>query len=151
MNIKRIVKELIKKHNTNDPFHLCECLDIVLKFENLGSLLGYCDSHYRIRTIHINQNVPSTLQRFICAHELGHAILHHDINIPFLRAHTYYCTDKVEIQANMFAVELLLSDELIMDHRDTNLHNLARTVGLPIGLESLKEIERINFHEKNQI
>ena len=51
----------------------------------------------------------------------------------------------------MFAVELLLSDELIIDYRDTNLYNLARTVGLPIRLESLKEIERINFHGKNQI
>lgn len=151
MDIKGIVRELVTTHNTNDPFELCKCLDIMISFENLGRLLGYCDCHFRMWTIHINDNVPYHLQRFVCAHELGHAILHHDINIPFLRAHTYYCTDKVEIQANMFAVELLLSDELIMDHRDTNLYNLARTVGLPIGLESLKEIERINFHGKNQI
>lgn len=60
------------------------------------------------------------------------------------------CTNKSQMDINNFTVELL-SDELIMDHRDTNLYNLARTVGLPIGLESLKEIERINFHGKNQI
>lgn len=54
MDVKGIVTTLIKKHNTNNPFRLCEHLGIMLSFENLGNLLGYCDTHYRIRTIHIN-------------------------------------------------------------------------------------------------
>lgn len=145
MDVKAIVNQLIKKHGTNSPFHICEHMDIMLSFENLGSLLGYCDTHYRIRTIHINQNAPIHLHAFICAHELGHAIMHHDINVPFLRANTFYSTDKLERQANAFAVELLLSDDFIMENMDTNLGNLAMSVGIPIGLESLKDINRINF------
>ena len=144
MDVKGIVTTLIKKHNTNNPFRLCEHLGIMLSFENLGNLFGYCDTHYRIRTIHINQNTPSHLQAFICAHELGHAIMHHDTNVPFLKAHTFYSTDKLERQANTFAVELLLSDDFIMEHDDTNLVNLAISVGIPNGLEELK---RFNFRQ----
>ena len=59
------------------------------------------------------------------------------------------CTNKSQTDVNKFTVELL-SDELIMDHCYINLYNLARTVALPIRLESLKEIKRINFHGKNQ-
>lgn len=146
MDIKGIVRELVTTHNTNEPFELCKCLDIMISFESLGRLLGYCDCHFRMWTIHINDNVPYHLQRFVCAHELGHALLHQDANVPFLRAHTFYCTNKLERQANAFAVELLLPDELIMDHDCTSLCNLAKAVGVPHGLEELKDTGRINFH-----
>ena len=149
MNIKGIVKSLIKKHNTNDPFQLCECLNIVLRFENLGSLLGYYDTNYRIHTIHINQNISASLQRFVCAHVLGHALMHRDANVPFLRAHTFYCTDKLERQANTFAIELLLPDEYIQDHKDITVFNLARLSGIPMGLEELKNTGRIDFYGRN--
>lgn len=71
--------------------------------------------------------------------------MHHDTNVPFLRAHTFYSTDKLERQANTFAVELLLSDDFILEHDDNNLVNLAMAVGIPSGLEQLKDIHRINF------
>lgn len=36
-----------------------------------------------------------------------------------------------------------------MDHDDTNLVNLAIAVGIPSGLEILKDCNRINFHGEN--
>lgn len=55
------------------------------------------------------------------------------------------CTNKSQMDVNKFIVELL-SDELIMNHDCTSLCNLAKAVGVPHGLEELKDTWRINFH-----
>lgn len=60
-----------------------------------------------------NENVPEHLQAFVCAHELGHALLHRNINTPFLSKNTLFSIDKIERQANTFAVELLLPDNIL--------------------------------------
>lgn len=140
MDIKGTVNKLTKNNNTNNPFLICEALDIVVRYENLGSILGYCDTHFRMRTIHINSNAPEEIHRFICAHELGHAILHPKINTPFLRNNTLFSVDKIERQANTFAVELLLPDRLLQEHEDINFYALAKCHGIPNGLESLKSL-----------
>ena len=131
LDIKGTVNKLIKNNNTNNPFLICEALDIVVKYENLGSILGYCDTHF-------NSNALEEIHRFICAHELGHAILHPKINTPFLRNNTLFSVDKIERQANTFAVELLLPDKLLQEHEDINFYSLAKCHGIPDGLETLK-------------
>lgn len=138
LDIKRTVTNLIKRYNTNDPFILCKALDIVVKYENLGNIFGYCDTHFRMRTIHINDNVPEHLQAFVCAHELGHTLLHKDVNTPFLSHNTLFSVDKIERQANTFAVELLLPDSLLQENIDINFYSLAKCHGIPNGLENLK-------------
>ena len=45
-----------------------------------------------------------TRQLFTCAHELGHAVMHPKANTPFLREHTLFSVNKLEIEANRFAV-----------------------------------------------
>ncbi|WP_298705340.1 ImmA/IrrE family metallo-endopeptidase [uncultured Veillonella sp.] len=138
LDIKGTVNKLIKNNNTNNPFSICQALDIVVKYEKLGNILGYCDTHFRMRTIHINENAPEELHPFICAHELGHTILHPKINTPFLRNNTLFSVDKIERQANTFAVELLLPDSILQEHEDINFYALAKCHGIPNGLESLK-------------
>nr|DAT53638.1 MAG TPA: IrrE protein [Caudoviricetes sp.] len=140
MNIKCTVEKLIKKHNTNDPFEICKALDIVVRVENLGNIFGYCDTHFRMRSIHINENVPEHLQAFVCAHELGHTLLHKNVNTPFLSKNTLFSIDKIERQANTFAVELLLPDSLLREYKDINFYGLAQCAGIPKGLEMLKEV-----------
>lgn len=138
MDIKRTVQKLSKKYKTNDPFKLASELDILVVYENLGSILGYFDAHFRMKTIHINENAPEELKRFICAHELGHAILHAKVNTPFLNAYTLYSVGKIERQANTFAVELLLPDAYISEYNNCNIFHLAQSVGIPLGMEHLK-------------
>lgn len=138
MDIKGKVEKLIKKYNTNCPFHLCEAIDIAVVYEDLGSIYGFYDVHYRIKTIHINSSAPDSIKSFICAHELGHAILHPTINTPFLSRCTLFSIDKIERQANTFAVELLLSDDYLQTFNDVNFLSIATTCGIPKGLELLK-------------
>ena len=83
-----------------------------------------------------------TLQRFTCAHELGHSLLHHDINTTFLKSKTLFSTSKIEREANTFAVELLMPDTYLYELEDTNLtiYDAAKMYGVPKEVSNLKDL-----------
>ncbi|EIJ79174.1 hypothetical protein PB1_16494 [Bacillus methanolicus PB1] len=139
-NIKGIVTKLIQTYKTNNPFEIAQAKNIYLRFQDLVNTYGYYSTYKRIQMIHINNRLDEHMQRFVCAHELGHAILHPRSNTPFLRNKTLFSIDKIEVEANTFAVELLLPDELINDFRDTSitLQDLASINGIPREFAKLK-------------
>ena len=139
MDIKRTAEKLMRKYNTNDPFKLAESLNIIVKYDDLGNTWGYFITYKRIKIIHINNNLEEWLQRYTCAHELGHSILHKGVPTPFLKRHTLFSIDKIERQANTFAVELLMPDKVISQYEGYTVHNIADIVGIPNGLEVLKK------------
>ena len=139
MDIKRTVEKLMRKYNTNDPFKLAEKLNIIVKYDDLGNTWEYFITYKRIKIIHINNNLEEWLQRYTCAHELGHSILHKGVPTPFLKKHTLFSIDKIERQANTFAVELLMPDKVIAQYEGYSVHNIADIVGIPNGLEVLKK------------
>ncbi|MFV9511835.1 ImmA/IrrE family metallo-endopeptidase [Tepidibacillus sp. LV47] len=138
--IKQIVEKLVKKHGTNNPFEIASQKGIVLLFEQLGGIYGYHHSFKRINIIHINSELDESTQRFVCAHELGHAVLHPELSTSFLRKNTLFCMDKVEREANEFAVELLLPDDCIYTYRNTDMtiYEVATTYGIPKEVVHLK-------------
>ncbi|MGD6872979.1 ImmA/IrrE family metallo-endopeptidase [Sutcliffiella horikoshii] len=109
-SITRKVQTLIERYKTNCPFTIAENMGIVVIQENLGNTLGYYNRNFRIKIIHINENTTAKQQAFICSHELGHAILHPDSNTPFLKKNTLFSTERIEVEANMFAVSLLFNE-----------------------------------------
>lgn len=138
MDIKKVVNKIIKKYGTNNPFTLAAELGITIIYQRLGETLGFCLTYKRQKIIVINENCPCELLNFTVAHELGHAILHKRINTPFLKKHTLVSIDKIERQANTFAVELLLPDSLLQENIDIYFYSLAKCHGIPDGLENLK-------------
>lgn len=110
--IKKRVNLLMKNHDTNCPFTIAKSRDIQIQYELLGNTLGYYSKHFRIPIIHINESINEKMQKFVCAHELGHAILHPNTNTQFLKKHTFFSTDRIELEANTFALELLFSKEV---------------------------------------
>lgn len=72
-----------------------------------------------------------SLARYVSRNELAHSILHADLNVPKLTRYTFFSRDKFEVQANTFAVELLLPDELLREYPDCSIYQLARSVGVP--------------------
>lgn len=138
--IKQIVEKLVKKHGTNNPFEIASQKGIVLLFEQLGGIYGYHHSFKRINIIHINSELDESTQRFVCAHELGHAVLHPELSTSFLQKNTLFCMDKVEREANEFAVELLLPDDCIYTYRNTDMtiYEVATTYGIPKEVVHLK-------------
>lgn len=145
--IKKIVNHLAMRHGTRDPFRLAKDLGISILYCTLGSTLGYTVTYKRIPVIVLNEGLNERLMSFVCAHELGHAVMHKNVNTQWLKRHTFFSIDRYEREANTFAVELLFYDELVTEHYDTALYSIATSLGIPSGLEELKTLKRINFYK----
>lgn len=140
MDIKEYVLNIVAKYQTIDPFEIARQKNIIVLFEDLGNTLGFYNTYKRFKFIHINNQIDETTQRFVCAHELGHAVLHPKANTPFLRNQTFFSVDRLEIEANTFAVELLLTDEMVSAYENTHLsiQEVAEIHGVPSGFARLK-------------
>lgn len=125
-SIREKVDDLIKKYGTNDPFKIAEFMGILVLYENLGTSLGYFSKICRIPIIHINELIPYEKQLFTVTHELGHAVLHPNENTAFLKANTLYSTDRIEIEANTFAIHLLSKQA-----ENITIHEATEQYGIP--------------------
>lgn len=149
MLIKSTVNKLVKKYGTNDPFKIAKHMGILITFEPLGNVLGYYSKHFRVPIIHINQDADKCSQFFICSHELGHAVQHPDTNTSFLKKHTLFSTDKLEVEANTFAIELLLPDELFLEQNSNfTIYEAIESYGIPTELIDLKNIDGLFLNYK---
>lgn len=154
-SITRKVHKLIDRYKTNCPFAIAENMGIAVIQENLGNTLGYYSRNFRIKVIHINENTTEKQQAFICSHELGHAILHPDANTPFLKKHTLFSTERIEVEANSFAMTLLFSK---VNEQDSILINEAiEEYGVPRKMvDSIRErhiflLQKQNVHSKREV
>lgn len=137
--VKKSAKKLVEKYATNDPFELASYLNIEICFMPLGTIKGFYKYVKRTKFIFINDNLNDYFKRIVCAHELGHAVIHPRVNIMFLKHNTYFVKDKFESQANRFAAELLISDDLHQRYPEYyNLEQIAVSENLPIQLLKLK-------------
>ncbi|UYO36455.1 ImmA/IrrE family metallo-endopeptidase [Bacillus zhangzhouensis] len=111
--IKHKVQHLIKEHNSNDIYNICQSLNIPILKNDLGTVRGCLQYHENTDTylIHINSNYE--WEKFGIAHELGHYYLHKDLNSFKLQNCSIELEKKFEDQANIFAAELLLPDNLL--------------------------------------
>lgn len=116
MDIKKTIDKLKKKYHTNDIFELTQSMGVIVIFEELGTIKGYYNKKFRTKMIHINCSLDKHMQAFTCAHELGHSILHPDVNTPFLLANTMLSVNKYETEANVFAIEFLIPDEILAEY-----------------------------------
>lgn len=129
--ISDIVKRLCKQYDSSDPFTLARQMKVDVIYEPLGTIRGYYSHFSRKKIIHINNALDENREAFVCAHELGHAILHPKSNTPFLRDYTLFSVNKLEIEANRFASCILYSDEELLEYTDYSLDQLTKILGLP--------------------
>ena len=135
---KKIAEKVIKQFHTNCPFQIAREMGVVVLYGKFENTLGYFSNYKRIKIIYINQDLTELEQQFVCAHELGHCILHPEVNTPFLKKNTLFSISKIEREANEFAIELLLPDSLLYDHQDISLSQIAVICGIPLELVHLK-------------
>ena len=143
MNAKQTAARLIRRHGTNDPERLARTMGINVIYIDLGgSVYGTYLKYKRVKTILIDaERTPEHLRRFVLAHELGHAVCTPDANTSWISAYTLALnTDRIEREANTFAVELLLPDSFIRENEGCSIYQLARLRGVPEGLVELKGI-----------
>ena len=150
MWIKTIVEDLVDKYDTNNPFEIASAENIHVFEWNLNyEILGFYKYVRRNQFIYINSNISENEKLFTCAHELGHSQLHDKINTPFLKRNTLMSVDKIEKEANRFAVELLIPDQAIYEHANNGwlLHEVAESYGVPREVSNLKKLKDDFFYK----
>ena len=76
MDIKQFVRSLVSENGTFSPFEIAENKGIIIQMEPLGTIRGYYSKALRTKFIHINCDLDEYQQKFTCAHELAHWVLH---------------------------------------------------------------------------
>lgn len=129
MKIKEFVQEIVNKYGTRNPYTIAKALGISIIYEDLGTIRGYYNKQIRDKQIHINHYLNADQRIFTMSHELGHALMHPNVNTPFLANSTLMSVNKLEIEANTFAMHILLSDEEIAEYNDYCIPQLSILFG----------------------
>lgn len=128
MTIEKKVGQLIKKYATSNPFEIARFMGVEITYVPLGSSYGFFTHYFRTFIIHINEALSYEKQLYTLMHELGHITLHPEINSAFLKANTFYITDRYESEAHEFAIELFYKqDEL----KNISLKEATNKYGIP--------------------
>lgn len=131
---------LVKKYDTSDPFKICKELNIRIFYTDLGTTRGLYTYNKRNKFITINSGLEEPECQIVCAHELGHAILHHDSNRVYLDSIMLTRPNVEENEANCFAAHLLVPDETLQEYRgfEFSINQIASDLGLPVNILELK-------------
>ena len=114
-SISEEVRRIQKKYGESDPFRLAQAMKIIVVLKPMGRYKGCCKGFYvqhrRIKHITINSDLPEVIQRVILAHE-----------------------------ANLFAAELLLSDDCVLNalNEDQFFFQAAKALYVPAELLDFK-------------
>lgn len=129
MNIKRLADSLVRKYNTRNPFEIISNLNVIVVFYPLRGIKGFYQYFQRNNIIYINERLSDKEKMFVCAHELGHMLLHKNTNAIFMDSRTNLNTSKYELEADKFAMNLLISDFDIENSLEYTLPQLSRLFG----------------------
>ena len=116
MDIKARVNRLVRFYKTRDPFEMIKGMNIILVNYPLKGVRGFYQYFQRNNIIYLDEKLSDSERRFVLSHELGHMMLHKKSNAIFMDTRTQFNTSKYEQEANLFAMELLLPDQIITDY-----------------------------------
>lgn len=134
MDYRRTAHSLVRKYGTRDPFRIADALGISVVRIPLSGIRGFYQYVKRCRIIYIADNLSEMDARFVCAHELGHALLHRGYNRIFMDTHTYFPANRYEVEANRFAVDLLYDDDDLRFFLDFPIQLAADYMGVSVEL-----------------
>lgn len=128
-NVKKKATTLVRQHHSRNPFEIIKGMNVILLFVPLECVRGFYQYFQRNNIIYIDESLPEHEKLFVCAHELGHMLLHKKANTIFMDTQTMFNTDKYETEANKFAVDLLISDDILMEHQNCSIDQMSRMLG----------------------
>ena len=129
MRIKRRVEQIVRKYRTRDPFEMIKGMNVILVYYPLEGVHGFYQYFQRNNIIYLDERLSKNEQRFVLTHELGHMFLHKKANAIFMDTRTQFNTDKFELEANTFAIDLLLPDSLLEEYKEFTVEQISRLTG----------------------
>jgi Zn-dependent peptidase ImmA (M78 family) len=110
---------LVKRYGTDNPFELARCLGVEVRYsDSFHKLKGMYTVIARNRFIFLGLQNGEEMNRIVCAHELGHDQLHREAAKvgPMQEFALWDRSSEMEYEANVFAANLLLSDEEMLSY-----------------------------------
>lgn len=134
MDVKRTAESLVRKYGTRNPFKIADAMGFIVITTPLKGIRGFFQYVKRCGIIYIDSNLGEHEARFVCAHELGHALFHRGCNRIFMDTHTHFVVNRYEREANHFAVDLLFDDEDLREFSEHPLQVAADCMGVSVEL-----------------
>lgn len=104
-------------YNTNNPYEIAEYLGIVVLHRE-NTIKDFTAQTIKIEgyptIISINNAYTESSKKLLCAHELGHALLHENCINHFATTNQNITTN-LEHEANLFALALLMDEKFVDD------------------------------------
>lgn len=147
----RHARKLRSQFRTKDPFKIAKRLGIDVREEDLpDSVQGMYYRSHGSSYIIINKSLTPAVKIFVCAHELGHHVLHSESNANYFlltenrRRIFDILKNRKERQANRFAAALL-SYQI---HNFTPLPYIiaGMVFGIAVSLVSIGEFVHLHHH-----
>jgi len=115
----RMAAQAFMDYKTHDPIEIIARRNIKVRdFSNMPNLLGYYSVVFRKQYIGLNDMVDENTRRTVAGHELGHSYLDYKTassGIKYQDTMLYSVNNaRSEQNANLFAAELLISDDDIL-------------------------------------
>ena len=142
--ISQKAANIIRKYDTRDPFEICRQINIHVRYADLGyAIKAYYFYHSRIKNIVLNSRSGQIVQRVLCAHELGHAVLHTEPAMMkgFHELELFDAIAPAEYEANLFAAELMISDEALfelLNDKNKTFFSISKELYIPSELLDFK-------------
>ena len=147
MTIKVLADRIAKRHNTRNPFQIANDLGFIIVYAPLMEVRGFQQRLLRRNMIYINSDLDEVQQKLVCAHELGHYFLHRGTNRIFMDRNTDFVPQKTENEANKFSVDLIYSDDVLLDFIGLPAGKLASYMGVSEKLAKYR-ISSIDTNQK---
>lgn len=151
-SIYALAMQIISKYMTRDPFEIAESIGILVKEADIGRQQGFFRYIDDVPCIFISSRLNVFQRLIVCAHELGHFFLHSEIaKEKVLREFGMFnMKDLVENEANVFAAELLIDENELIEHLEDGytVFQTASMLGYNIDLLyiKLKEMNRRGYN-----
>lgn len=112
-NYKLRARNLAAKAGTSNPISIAAMLNVIIKEVKLPPRInGFWKRILRRKVIFVNAQLDEWQKQTVIAHELGHILLHPHYHHFCVEKRSYFCSAKHENEADQFAVELMILNDV---------------------------------------
>ena len=129
MDIKKRADKLARFYRTRNPFEIVRGMNVILVTYPLEGVRGFYQYFQRNNIIYLDERLSEHDRKFVLAHEMGHMLLHKKSNAIFMDTRTQFNTSRYEKEADLFAMCLLLPDDILMEYPECGVDQMARAFG----------------------
>lgn len=143
-SLYRAGEDLVLFAQSRDPFKIADTLGIQIQMvKDFTVLKGVCMILSEVPWTFINDNLDEVMKKIVCAHELGHHMLHKDLMRQAIlqEFHILDLKNRPEYEANVVAAEILLPDQEVLDliyNYKYDAYQIAQCMNSDVNLVALK-------------